>query len=161
MPLMPIVFLVLGLFSIFIEFFLPGGIFAVIGALLVLGSIIAFAALAESLWFSLIFLIFAALSVYIVIKLALFCIRKGFLSTSIYSEDNQEGYVASSWNQSLVGKEGIVLTELRPGGHVRIEKESFTAISKSRFIEKGEEIVVVGGEGETLFVIPKRPEKES
>lgn len=158
---MPIVFLVLGLFSIFIEFFLPGGIFAVIGALLVLGSIIAFAASADSLLFSLIFLIFSVLSVYIVIRLALWSIRKGALSTSIYSEDNQEGYVASAWNQSLIGKEGVVLTELRPGGHVKIEKKSFTAISKSRFIEKGEEIVVIGGEGETLFVIPKSNEKES
>lgn len=88
----------------------------------------------------------------VVIKLALWSIRKTGASKSIYLESDQTGYRASSWDKEMVGKKGPASTDLRPGGYIRIEGKKYSAISVAGYIEKGVEVEVIGGEGETLQV---------
>jgi len=150
--------LFLGLASIFVEFFLPGGIFAVIGVLLLIGgsvfSIIADAsAIATFSYFATLLL-----GVYITIKFALYCVEHLFSKNAVFLESDQEGYTAAEWDRTLIGKEGVAFTDLRPGGYVQIAKKTYSAISKSGYLHKEEAIVVIDGEGETLYVIKKEQE---
>ncbi len=53
---------------------------------------------------------------------------------------------------SLPGKEGVALTDLNPGGQVRVAGEEWTATAVSGNILRGEEVQVVGVEGLRLLV---------
>ena len=62
------------------------------------------------------------------------------------------GYSVSSKNDLLVGKIGIVLTELRPIGKVEIEGEVYSAISSVSFLEIGTHVEIIGQEINNLKV---------
>lgn len=142
----------IGLLAILLEFFLPGGVLGTIGALFVLGSIITFALSSDSFIFTAIYIVVTGVVVTALVKFALWRIQHGRKGYSIYSDSDQEGFVASSWDESLVGKEGRVSTDLKPGGHVLVEGKQYSAISQTGYLSQGTEIKVIGGEGETLKV---------
>ncbi|MDR1556051.1 MAG: nodulation protein NfeD [Tannerellaceae bacterium] len=54
---------------------------------------------------------------------------------------------------SLIGKEGIAETVLRPSGKVRIEGEWYDGVSESGFIEKGTKVKVVRFENAQVYVV--------
>ena len=144
------ILLLIGLICVYVEFFLPGAIFGSIGALFLFSSVIVFAENSPSLIWVLLFIVAACLLIAGAIKAALVSIKKR--PSSLYSNKDQEGYVASTWDLSLVGKTGIVLSDLKPGGHITIEGKKQAALSKSGYIAKGESVIVVGGEGDSLIV---------
>ena len=57
---------------------------------------------------------------------------------------------------SLMGKEGIAHTILRPSGKVEIEDEIYDAYSRGEHIDKGSTIVVISEEGTSLKVKIKK-----
>jgi len=59
--------------------------------------------------------------------------------------------------EQLIGLEGVAKTRLTPEGQVRVRGEYWKALSVNGYIEKGEEIVVVGRKGFTLLVKRKKP----
>ena len=63
-----------------------------------------------------------------------------------------DGYTVSSKNDVLVGKRGVVVTELRPIGQVEIEGELYSAISSGSFLEIGAPIEIIGQEINNLKV---------
>ena len=150
--MIPFIVLVLGLLLIFLEFFLPGWILGIMGGLVVLASIILFAIEYESPLLVGLYILGIFVSLYYVIKYALWQIKHASPKRSIYLESDQEGYVASTFDKEAIGKIGIVDTDLKPGGHVMIEGKRHLAISLSGYISKGEQVIVVGGEGESLTV---------
>ncbi|MFO8235801.1 MAG: NfeD family protein [Bacteroidales bacterium] len=59
-------------------------------------------------------------------------------------QNKNEGYIGvDSSYSSMVGKEGIAFTVLRPGGKVEIEGDVYDAISELGFIDKGEKVKVI------------------
>ena len=142
---------ILGLLFIFLEFYTPGAIMATIGVCLLIASLVSFFASASA-WASLLFFIGMALSVGFVIKYALWRIPRTKSGFSIYSNDDQAGYKASSFDSAMIGKEGVALTDLRPGGYVLIEGQKQAVISQSGYIQKGVKVRVIGGEGDNLIV---------
>ena len=54
---------------------------------------------------------------------------------------------------SLIGKEGIAYTVLRPSGKIQIGKEIYDGISEFGFIEKGEPIKVIRSENAQIYVV--------
>ena len=65
---------------------------------------------------------------------------------------NNDGYSAASNLGGLVGKTGIVVSELRPFGKVEIEGEWYSAISSVSFLDKGTEVEIIGQEFNNLKV---------
>ena len=64
-----------------------------------------------------------------------------------------EGYTVSLPEfDSLVGKEGIAETILRPSGKVRVENDIYDAVAQISYIEKGEKVKVVEHENSNLVV---------
>lgn len=54
-----------------------------------------------------------------------------------------------------LNKEGIVLTELRPSGSVKIDNDILDVVSEGSYINKGEKIRVVKIEGIRIIVRKK------
>ncbi len=144
----------IALLCLYMEFFLPGGILALCAFLLGIGGTALFFWKAPEFWLGAVYLavfIFTALAVCF---LALRTIRRS--KDSFYLREDQEGFVSSSFEEDLVGKEGIVSTELKPAGHVRIEGAVYQALSQGDFIIKGTTVEVVTMKGSHLIVKIKK-----
>jgi membrane-bound ClpP family serine protease len=150
--MIPIVFLLIGLLLIYIEFYLPGGIIAIIGGTFILFSLVAFVAESNSPFYVILYLLFTVACIWGVIKLALWRIVHAKPDYSIYSNQDQTGYQASEYDHNAIGKQGVVTTDLKPGGYIVIEGKTHAAISLSGYLSKGTHVSVVSGEGESLYV---------
>lgn len=109
--------------------------------------IIALLTVTVSIFFALLFAIWASQK--------LFTASKGPLhNLSLNSvQTTSEGYSSVSIHQSeMVGRTGIAQTVLRPSGKVNIDGDIWDAKSEDVFIDKGENIVVVGHESAQLYV---------
>lgn len=62
------------------------------------------------------------------------------------------GYVSAEPRDELLGKRGIVVTELRPSGSALIADKLVDVISEGAFLTKGEKIIVVAVNGNRVLV---------
>jgi membrane-bound ClpP family serine protease len=141
-----------GLFLVFLEFFLPGAIMGIGGGLLLLASVVMFLLTSPSPLFFVGYLFALCIALYVVIKIALWRVKSTEKKGTIYSSKDQAGFQASSYEKSMIGKKGVAATDLRPSGHVYIDNHYVQATARGKFIEKGSEVLVVGGEGSHLIV---------
>ncbi len=149
---MPIILLIIGLLLVYAEFFLPGGIMGVTGGIMIFVAIFTFAQESSNIAYVLIFLGAAILGLITVVRLALKQIREGKGSKGIYLSEDQEGFRASEFDESMVGKRGTALSDLRPAGHVSLEGKRYQAVSRTGYIEKDSEVEAIAGEGAHLIV---------
>ena len=150
--MIPFLFLAFGLLLILTEFYLPGAIMGVSGGILVVTSIVLFAMESSSIWWVVLYIIGVIFAVTYLVKFALWRIRTAKPNQSIYLNSDQSGYQASSFDSSVIGKTGIVVTDLKPGGHILIDGKRLQAISQGGYITKGTEVLVLSGQEESLFV---------
>jgi membrane-bound ClpP family serine protease len=69
-------------------------------------------------------------------------------------EDAEDAPPAVDRLAALVGQEGVVVTDLRPVGVIRIGQEKVDALSETRLVRAGERVRVVSVEGGTRKVRP-------
>lgn len=150
--MMPFFLLGFGLLMILIEFYLPGAIMGIIGCLLLLASIILFASQSTSPIAIALFIVGAIASVALMIRFAIWRIVHTKPAKSIYSDDSQVGYQASHYDHTAIGKKGIVLSDLKPGGYILVEGKQHQALSLTGYLPKGTEVMVVSGQEESLIV---------
>ena len=145
---MVVLLAVAGLILVFLEFFLPGGIMAVGGGILLASSLFVLAI--EQPGFSVLAAYGGALviALFIVIRLALFRVKKA----GVCLDGDQEGFQACVYPKEMIGKTAIVSSDLKPAGYVQVEDRAFAALSKSGYIEKGARVRILGGEGSSLIV---------
>lgn len=141
----------LGLLLIYFEFYLPGAILGTGGGILILISLFIFVQEFSPLW-SFIFFILILASLISVIKYALWKIPRTKKRASIYSDDAQNGFYASSYDLTAIGKDGIVISDLKPGGWINIDGKQHPAISESGYLTQDTIVVVLRGEGDSLIV---------
>ena len=67
-------------------------------------------------------------------------------------QQNSAGYTGGSDYSSLLGKQGLALTTLRPSGTALIEGKRYDVSSLGNFLPKDSKIVVAKVEGNKLFV---------
>ena len=143
---------VIGFALIYLEFFLPGGIMAIGGAICLLSSLYVFyQTTSEAFSLFLYFLALLALT-WIIAKFALWRVRSTAKKGTIYLMNDQEGYQASIYPKELIGKVGLTATDLKPSGHLWVEDQRFQALSKTGYIEKGTSVEILGGQGAHLIV---------
>ena len=98
----------------------------------------------------------ALFAVLLLIALAIFCSYRSAMNGRISksplvlkaTESAGEAQPTETW----MGKEGVAVTALRPGGLVEIGGTKLNAASTGDFIEKGAAIVVIGSEGDHLMI---------
>lgn len=148
----PFIILAIGFILVFLEFYLPGAIMGVSGGVFILLSLVMFAAQTESPLAISLYIIGICIALVFLVKFALWRIRTAKPQRSIYSDDSQVGYQAVGYDASLIGKEGVVLTDLKPGGFIIVEGKQQPAISKEGYLSKGTRIKVIGGDESNLIV---------
>jgi membrane-bound serine protease (ClpP class) len=157
----PFIFLALGLLLILMEFYLPGAVMGIAGGILVITSIVLFINQTSSVFLILLYIIGTIIAIALLVKFALWKIKSAKPSRSIYLNSDQTGFQASSFDASAIGKTGVVLTDLKPGGHILIEGKRLQALSQGGYITKGTEVIVLGGQEESLIVKQVKKDKES
>lgn len=149
--MIPYLLLLLGLLLILIEFYLPGAVMGILGGIAIFFSIMLFAQ-THSFIAVVLFTVLSLVFVGAIIRFALWRIVKAKPEHSIYLHKDQEGYQASEYDASAIGKTGIVLSDLKPGGYIVIDGVQHQAISITGYIPKGETVIVVSGQEESLIV---------
>ncbi len=148
----PYILLFLGFLLIFVEFYIPGAIMGTLGGILTMLSILVFISENDS-WIAIIAYITAVLiALGFLFKFALWRIKTAKPGYSIYSGASQDGYRASKFDHTAIGKIGVVLSDLKPGGYILIEGKQLQAISESGYIVKGSNVLVISGQEESLIV---------
>lgn len=156
--IIPFLLVFLGLFLILVEFYIPGAIMGILGGISILTGIILFASQTSSLTAIVLFVVGSAIAIGLLIRFAIWRIVHAKPEYSIYSEDDQAGYQASSYDKSAIGKTGIVINDLKPGGYILIDGQQHAAISLAGYITKGEHVIVVGGQEQSLMVTLSKKE---
>lgn len=144
----------IGLVFVYLEFFLPGGILALIGGLVLVVSVVVFAMQGPGWLLAAVYLLVLLGAVYGIFRLAMYRIKKSAKNDSFYLQNDQEGYVASSFDRSLIGKKGIALSTMKPSGRIQVEGRAYQATSERGYIHKGEPVEVTGGRASYLLVQP-------
>ncbi len=70
----------------------------------------------------------------------------------VTTQEKDDGYVATSYSEDLVGKTGIATTILRPSGRIEINDEIYDAYTRGEYVEQGENVKVISQEGTSLKV---------
>jgi membrane-bound serine protease (ClpP class) len=69
------------------------------------------------------------------------------------AQNIEEGYTSVDQNiNQKIGSKGITISDLRPSGKIQIESLHYDAFSMGTYINKGEQIEVIGSEGPQLLV---------
>lgn len=146
-------FLILGLVLLMIEAFMPG--FEIVGgvglALLAIGIILTARTPFEAMVMIIILIIIIAVLVFFVLKSA----KRGMLYDKMilkYASTKESGYSAVSDATSLIGKEGVAVTTMRPAGTGEFEGQRIDVVSEGSYIEKGNRIRVISVEGRRIVV---------
>ena len=144
-----------GMLLLLAEAFNPGfGIAGGLGlALMVAGIILTARTPFEAVVMFVLLLLLLAVLLFFVLRSA----KSGFLYRKLIlksSATKQEGFAAVAEDTALVGKEGIVLTQLRPAGTGDIDGVRLDIVSEGAFIEVGTCIRVIRVEGRRIVVAP-------
>jgi membrane-bound serine protease (ClpP class) len=147
-----VILLIVGLFLIGAEIFLPGGVIGVLGVTALGGAVLvgfqAFGAQG------------GLLSALVIVVLAGICIViwiKYFPKTSIgqrmtLAKDGKTFKAVSPDLTELVGKEGLALSILRPSGIARIDNRRVDVVADGSWIEQGKRVKVARVEGARILV---------
>ena len=139
---------------IYIELFLPGGVFGIVGVVAFVASIVlAFKlyGVAAGFWIASAELLIA--TVLILIGLKRFPqSRAGKMLILGRSLDKKLGYSGTKDLEEYVGAEGETATHLRPAGIARINSDRLDVVTEGTFIDKGKKVIVVAVEGNRIVV---------
>lgn len=148
-----IILFVIGLILLIAEFFVPGGIIGIIGAaMMVMSLLFAGENVMHMVYSILIALIIASVGMVVLMKFFgknLKVFNKLVLKDATTSE---EGYVSNENRIELLGKVGFSVTALRPAGVVELDNERLDVVSEGTFIEAHKKVKVVKVEGPRIVV---------
>ena len=150
-----ILFLVAGMVLVISEFFLPGGILGGLGVLLVIisGVLGVYSYPDHGLFIILGEIVGVALCTVAGFYL-LTRTRAAKMLTLELAQKADEGYVSAASDISLLNREAVVLTALRPSGTIKAGDKRVDAVSNGVFIDEGTRVRVVEVHGSRVVVEP-------
>ncbi|MFH0953489.1 MAG: NfeD family protein [Verrucomicrobiota bacterium] len=148
-----IILVIVGLFLIGAEIFLPGGVIGVLGVMALAGAmIVGFSPAVFGLQGGLL----SALIIVVLVGLCIAAWVKYFPKTSMGRrmtlEKDGKTFKAASEVESLIGKEGVALSILRPSGIAKIDGRRVDVVADGTWIESGKRIKVMGVSGPRVLV---------
>ena len=118
-----------------------GGVFAVIGALLLLAAVSG--------------INYGGLSIQTEVALAIIVLVIAILAAWIlYTGLAANLAKIKTGKEALIGSRGIAVTDLKPKGEIRVMGEFWQATAKDKWITNGERVEVIDTEGMFLVVKP-------
>ncbi|WP_243386277.1 NfeD family protein [Bacillus kexueae] len=142
-----------GILLIIAEFFLPGGIAGLIGAISIIVSLFLASGNIFQMAISLIIAVIVAITV-LILMTKVFGKRMKFFRKIILSDrtTTEKGYVSNETRVDLIGKVGIAITTLRPSGTALFDDERLDVVTEGSYIEKGKRVKVMKTEGSKIIV---------
>ncbi len=137
-----------GLFLLFLELFVPGGILGVIGSLCTLYGI--WSIISWNTWAGV--AVIAATAVYIYLLIKFWAKRV----TMVGSLGDAVGSSQDASPHEVVGEEGVADSRLCPTGYARIGKRRLQVVANSGYVEKGAKVRVIEVSGNRVVVAPVR-----
>lgn len=142
---------VIGIIAVIAELVLPGGILGVIGAICLLGAVVAtfvsYGATAGTIALAAVVAIgMLTLRIWMRYFHRLPLTKQLVLNETVGVNDNLAG------RNHLVGKHGVTLTELMPSGRAEIDGEKLDVMAEGAAIRRGASIVVVETRGPSVMV---------
>lgn len=149
-----ILFLV-GIGLVLLEFFLPGGIAGTIGFLAIIASFFLASGDVEHMAIA-IFIALVAGFIACVILIKVFGKKMTAFNRLILTDstNTESGYVSNINRNDLIGKVGMLVTDLRPAGTLLLEGERIDVVSEGGFVMKGTHVKVIKTEGSRIVVRP-------
>jgi membrane-bound serine protease (ClpP class) len=138
---------------IYVELFLPGGVFGAFGLVAFIASIsLAFKFYGVTgFWIAVAEIVAAVVIVMIGLK-RFPQSRAGKVLILGRSLEKKLGFSGTDDFGKYIGKQGVSLTELRPAGIARIDKMRLDVVTEGTFIDKGKILQVVEVEGNRIVV---------
>src|SRR5262249_44135371 len=152
----PYILLILGLLFVWLEFYLPGGALAVAAAIFVLAALATFFSQSSTIIASIIFFILCITSVILVVRLAIYRIKKSAKNNTFFLSTDQEGFTAQDVDAEVIGKTGTTVTECGPSGFALIAGRRLPVVAKGSYLGKGVEVEVIAKELGHYVVISKQ-----
>ncbi|WP_307255953.1 NfeD family protein [Oikeobacillus pervagus] len=148
-----ILLFILGIILIVVEFFVPGGIVGILGAVSIISSIVI---AGESVkWMGISLLIaFGIASLAMIIMVKVLGKRMKFFKKIILTDSTttEKGYVSNINRGDLLGKIAVTITPLRPSGTVLANDERIDAVSEGGYIEKDRQVKIIKVVGSRIVV---------
>lgn len=135
----------------FFEIFVPGGVLAVMGGIMLLASsVLAYSEIGPA-WAILIF-ISGLVGALVLFFLEIRFISRSRLGRQLALQSTISAQLNPREDEKLVGMEGVTLTILAPSGKVQIGDRPYTAAVQGGFLEKGVPVRVLRTETFKLIV---------
>lgn len=151
-----VILFIIGLLLLVLEMIQPGfGVFGLLGIAVLTADVFVTAKTTAQALFM------VGILVAVVLILLIVCIilaSKGILPKNLVlknSSTKDDGYSATVDYSSLVGMEGITVTDLHPAGKATINENSYDVVSEGEFIENNSPIVVSFVSGNRIVVKQK------
>ena len=135
----------------FFEIFLPGGVLAVIGGLVLLSACAVTYSEYGVVW-AVTMLILGMLGALVMFFLEIRLISHTRFGQQFALKSTIAAKLNPRADEALVGKEGLALTTLAPTGKIRLDDKTYVAQTEDGFLEKGHAVKVVRIETFKLIV---------
>jgi len=142
-----------GIALILAEFFVPGGICGAFGGVSLLVS--AGMAIYHYPDYAIFIVVGEFIAALISVVLGLYLFPHTFAGKRMILQSDQpsdEGWVASTSDDTLIGQEGRAFTTLRPAGTVAFAGRRVGAVTSGEFIEQGSRVRVIEVRGNRIVV---------
>lgn len=151
--LYPFLLFIIAQTLLYLEFFMPGGILAILSfASAVLGTYLV--AQSDPIW-ALLYMLLQIGSAFAVCYLAIKKVKSSGGKDTFFLSNDQMGYVPCELPKEYIGTCALTSTEMKPSGYIQIAKLSYQAVSAQGYIAKGEPVEIVSAQGSHYVVIPK------
>ncbi|MDA3798879.1 MAG: hypothetical protein PF692_07355 [Kiritimatiellae bacterium] len=149
------ILLVTGVLLLSLEIFVPGGILGTIGGLMLISTIFMSLFIFDKYGVLIAFLIMVFSVAMLVAWIAI--LPKTPLGKRITLNHTLVSAKSNSDRTSLVGREGITVSELRPSGFAKIDGKKYDVLSDGGLISVDKEIVVTNVSG-IRIIVQEKPE---
>lgn len=142
-----------GILLIIAEFFIPGGIAGLIGAIAIIISLFFASGDISQMALSLVIAIVVAIFV-LILMTKVFGKRMKFFRKIILNDSTStdKGYVSNQTRSELIGQIGVAMTTLRPSGTALFADERLDVVTEGSYIEQGKKVKVMKTEGARIVV---------
>ena len=147
------VLFILGLLLLIVEMFIPG--FGIAGGSGLVLLVVAIILTARTPFEAFVMLVIVLILVTLVLAVILRSAKRGKLSRKLIlwsSEKHENGFRSTEDMSTLLDREGVALTVLRPAGTGSFEGRRLDVVSDGNFIEKGIRIKIVRIDGRRILV---------
>ncbi len=124
------------------EVVLPGGVLGVIAALCVIAATIL-THIDYGIWVAVAVFVGSGLLILALIVIEFKLLKNTSLGNAFFLKESVTGHTGPTTEVSLIGKEGVTLIRLNPGGRVTIEGKTYEASSQDGYIDAKQAITVV------------------